>query len=122
MKMIILAVTLLISATGFARQYTQCSDLDKSLYAVVNLPTLDKGTLFVTLGTETDVHQLYKIEKMEEKADGIYYKLVDAQADPNSILVFPKNVFGTNQDSILVEVYESGVVHQFSCFSRVYND
>lgn len=120
MKMMVLVLGLLISTTSFARQYTQCSDLDKDFYSVVNLPTLEKGTFFVTLGAETDYNQLYHIEKIEEKADGIYYKLVDAENE--SILVFPKDVFGTNNDDIRVTVYESGIEHRFSCFTRVYND
>lgn len=120
MKMMILVLGLLASATGMARQYTQCSDLDKEFYSVVNLPTLEQGTLFVTLGAETDAHQLYHIEKIEEKEDGIYYKLVEASNE--SVLVFPKGVFGTNNDNIRVDVYESGLHHRFSCFSRVYED
>lgn len=120
MKMMILVLGLLVSTTGFARQYTQCSDLDKDFYSVVNLPTLEKGTLFVTLGAETDYNQLYQIEKMEEKADGIYYKLTNAVNE--SYLVFPKDVFGTNNDNIRVDVFESGMVHRFSCFTRVYQD
>ena len=120
MKMMILVFGLLISTTGMARQYTQCSDLDKEFYSVVNLSTLEQGTLFVTLGAETDAYQLYHIEKIEEKEDGIYYKLVEAYNE--SVLVFPKNVFGTNNDNIRVDVYENGVHHRFSCFTRVYED
>lgn len=120
MKMMVLIFGLLVSVSTMARQYTQCSDLDKQLYSVVNLPTLENGTLFVTLGAETDVHQLYHIEKIEEKEDGIHYKLVDAVNE--SLLIFPKGVFGTNNDSIRVDVFESGVHHRFSCFTRVYED
>ena len=120
MKFAILVFGLLVSVSGFARQYTQCSDLDKELYSVVNLPTLEKGTLFLTLGAETDTNILYHIEKIEEKEDGIYYKLVEAYNE--SVLVFPKNVFGTNNDNIRVDVYENGVHHRFSCFTRVYED
>ena len=120
MKFAILVFGLLLSVTGFARQYTQCSDLDKELYSVVNLPTLEKGTLFLTLGAETDVNILYHIEKIEEKEDGIYYKLVEAVNE--SILVFPKDVYGTSNDDIRVTVFESGIEHRFSCFTRVYNE
>ena len=120
MKFAVLVIGLLVSVSGMARQYTQCSDLDKEFYSVVNLPTLEKGTLFVTLGAETDAHQLYHIEMIGEKEDGIHYKLVDAVNE--SLLIFPKGVFGTNNDNIRVDVYESGVHHRFSCFTRVYQD
>lgn len=121
MKMIILAMTLLLSATGFARQYTQCSDSTSELYSVINLPTLEKGTLFVTLGAETDTHKLYDIVKTEEKADGIHYKLIGG-IDDNFDLIFPKNVFGTNSDGIVVNFHNGSHLHKFSCFTRVYND
>lgn len=121
MKMIILATTLLLSATGFARQYTQCNDMNSDLYSVINLPTLEKGTIFVTLGTETDTHKLYEIEKTEEKADGIHYKLIGG-IDDNFDLIFPKNVFGTNSDFIRIDFHNGSYVHKFSCFTRVYND
>ena len=62
MKKLLSILIILTSLNTFARQYTQCSDIEKDLYAVINLPSYEKGTLFLTLGAQTDDRILYNIE------------------------------------------------------------
>jgi len=65
MKTFILALALSLSTSAFARQYIQCSVLNNSTdVAVVNLQTINDGTLFLSSGMQNseDERILVKIE------------------------------------------------------------
>lgn len=121
MRLFLFVLLMSTSLSSFARQYTQCSDVEKDLYAVINLPSYEKGTLFLTLGAETDVRFLYDIEVKKYIANKGYYQFTTASGT-TGLLVIPSHLLGLNSDSVNIEIHEDGIVHLMSCFTRVYND
>ncbi len=109
---------MLFSSTALARQYTQCSS--DGLYSVVNLPTLEAGTLFLTQGAETDNHALMDLVLKQTEKAALVYSVVNGPFKGE--LHFPQDVFGKNEDNVNVTLFADGVTYDFSCFSRVYED
>ncbi len=121
MKFLVAALIMVSSLTSFARQYTQCSDMDKDLYGVINLPSATAGTLFLTIGAETDTRALYNIEFKKTVADKTHYSFV-TQYGSDGLVVVPSDLIGSKSDYVYVEIREGGLTHRMTCFTHVYND
>jgi hypothetical protein len=110
---------------SFARQYTQCSRItdngDTDLHGVINLPQLEKGTLFLTLGAETDVSSLYHIELVPSSdLKNNFYQTTDS---PYPItVIFPKAAYNKPSNNLELIIREGDSEYIFSCFSRIYPD
>lgn len=111
--------------SAFARQYTQCYYMNENqvteFYSVINLPSLEEGTLFLTLGTETDTHSLYKIKPSTTVDDQYYIFDTTDSTYPISVL-FPKSAYNKASDNLDVILKEGSIDYSLKCFSRIYND
>lgn len=110
----------LTSLTTYARQYTQCSTNDSSLYSVINLETPTEGTLFLTLGTETDTHSLGQIYFLENK-NGLNIYTVTGMVFEGTLSV-PENLYGSKSETVQSILYAGHDTYVFNCFTRFYND
>ena len=115
-------VSLITAQSASARQYSQCSRMtasgDSDLFGVVNLPQLEKGTLFLTLGTETDVHSLYNIELTSSDSKNNYYQTTDSEYPIN--VIFPQNAYNKPSNNLEIIIQEGSSEYTFTCFSRIY--
>lgn len=123
MKFLILALTLILSTSAFARQYIQCSVLgDSTDVAVVNLQTEKGGTLFLSSGMQNpeDERILVKIEFDKIEGKNHIFKVVNENG-AGKVLV-PSSVIGKSSDYVVVELSFADVSFDYACFSRIYND
>lgn len=123
MKTFILALALSLSTSAFARQYIQCSVLNNSTdVAVVNLQTINDGTLFLSSGMQNseDERILVKIEFDKIVGKNHIYKVVNENGEGE--VSVPTEVIGKFSDNFLINLSFAGYVFDYSCFSRIYND
>ena len=123
MKTIILALVLSLSTSAFARQYIQCSTSgDTSDVAVVNLTTVNSGTLFISSGMQNpDDERLLVNIALEQTENGKHvYKVVDEQGE--GFVSVPSSVIGKSANSFSVDLTFAEYSFSYGCFSRIYND
>lgn len=122
MKSLILAFALSLSTSAFARQYIQCSAFQTTDVAVVNLTTVNGGTLFISSGMQNpeDERTLVNI-KLDKVVDGNHvYKIVDANFEGQ--VVVPSKSIGKASNYLSVDLDFAGYFIKYSCFSAIYND
>ncbi len=124
MKNLLLALSLIVSSQAFARQYIQCTTLgDSTDVAVVNLQTLNEGTLFLSSGMQNpeDERILFKIAFDKVENSHHIFKIVDGVVE-GSVAV-QSSAIGKSSDLLIVDVQLEGYgASEYSCFSRIYND
>jgi len=123
MKTLVLALTLSLSTSAFARQYIQCSvTADTTEVAVVNLTTEAGGTLFVSSGMQNpeDERRLMKIELDSIEGKNHIYKAINENG--TSTVIIPSEAIGKSSNLLLINLGFAGSHFQYSCFSRIYND
>ena len=123
MKSLILAFALSLTTSAFARQYIQCSTLgDSSDSAVVNLPTVNGGTLFISSGMQNpDDERLLVNIALEQIENGKHvYKVINENGE--GFVSVPSAVIGKSANSFSVELTFAEYSFSYSCFSRIYND
>lgn len=116
MKLLLSLFIFVGSVTASARQYTQCSSNSPELYSVINLSQKKEGTLYLTLGAETNDRSLSHIVLKEETADKMIYDVYGKTFQ--GILEVPSNLMGLNSDYIEVKFTESDATYNFTCFTR----
>lgn len=109
-----------VSQVSQARQYTQCDATNAVLYSVINLTNQSEGTLFLTLGTETDTHSLSKLSYVETKNNQMIYRVYDGPFE--GTLLVPADIIGTTSDFVQATLLEGNRGYDFSCFTRFYQD
>lgn len=123
MKSLILLAVTLFSSQVFARQYIQCNSLDMNTtdVMVVNLTTINGGTLFISSGMQNpeDERTLVNIELAEVEDGSHIYNII---GDNSGFVVVPSNAIGRSINSMNVELNFNGSQVSFSCFARIYND
>lgn len=123
MKSLIIAFVTLFSSQVFARQYIQCNSMDMNStdVAVVNLTTVNGGTLFLSSGMQNpeDERTLVNIE-LSEIEDGSH--IYNIMGENSGFVVVPSSAIGRSINSMHVEVNFNGSQVDFSCFARIYND
>ena len=123
MKTIILALTLSLSTSAFARQYIQCTvSGDSSDVAVLNLTTVNGGTLFISSGMQNpDDERLLVNIALEQTQNGKHvYKVVGEQGE--GYVSVPSHVIGKSANSFSVDLTFAEYSFSYACFSRIYND
>lgn len=122
MKSLVLFATL-FSSQVFARQYIQCNSLDMNItdVMVVNLTTVNAGTLFISSGMQNpeDERTLVKIELSKVEDGGHIYNIM---GDNSGFLVVPSHAMGRSINSMSVELNFNNSQVSFSCFARIYDD
>lgn len=123
MKLTFAALFFALSTSVFARQYIQCYTTGNSTdVAVVNLQTINGGTLFLSSGMQNpeDERILVNISLAGVEKQNHLYKITH-----NSITGFvavPSSQIGKPSDGFLIDLLFNGQAAQFGCFSRLYND
>lgn len=124
MKSLILAFALSLSTSAFARQYIQCSSTDRysTDVAVVNLTTVQGGTLFISSGMQNpeDERTLVKIAFDKIQGANHVYKIVDAPVE--GYVTVPTNAIGKYSNFLMVDLKFGSYFVEYSCFSAIYND
>lgn len=115
--------SIITAQSALARQYTQCSRVtsygDTDLHGVINLPQLEKGTLFLTLGAETDISSLYNIELvLSSDPKNNFYQTTNSQY-PITV-IFPKSAYNKPSNDLEITIREGSSEYTMSCFSRIY--
>lgn len=124
MKLSFVIAALLLSVNVFARQYIQCSvsDYSSTDVAVVNLPTADKGTFFLSSGMQNDESEriLVQIEKEKTVNGKTYFQIVNEQA--TGYVILNTADLGVSSDYLKVKLEFGPYRFDYSCFSRIYQD
>jgi hypothetical protein len=116
MKIIFIVLLSLLSFNALARQYTQCSHPE--FYSVVNLPTQEAGTLFITQGVETDNRWLTEIRLTHADQTHNFYEFINSDIE-GSVRV-PNDIFGQYRNGLTVTIEISGQIYNTSCFTSYY--
>lgn len=118
----ILAFTL--SSAAFARQYFQCSvvDVNSTDVMVVNLQTVNGGTLFLSSGMQNpeDERILVNIEFDKVEGKNHIYKVVNKNG--TGYVSIPSEVIGKPSNSLMIDLSFANFTFEYSCFTRIYND
>ncbi len=122
MKSLILALTLTLSTSAFARQYIQCSVMNSTDVAVVNLQNAQGGTLFLSSGMQNpeDERILVNIEFDKIEKDHHVFKVVSANVA--GLVAVPSQVIGKYSNYFEISLSFAGHYLNYSCFSSIYND
>lgn len=124
MKTILFILALTLTSTAFARQYFQCSvaDVNSTDVMVVNLQTIEGGTLFLSSGMQNpeDERVLVNIEFDKIEGKKHIYKVVNENG--NGYVSIPSEVIGKSSDFVLIELAFATFNFEYSCFTRIYND
>jgi hypothetical protein len=122
MKTFIIALALSFSSIVSARQYIQCSSYESTDVMVLNLQTIQGGTLFLSSGMQNpeDERLLVKIQLDSVANHHHIFKVIDEAGA--GLLRVPSSVIGKSSNSFLVDLNFANYNFTFSCFSRIYND
>lgn len=123
MKSIVLALALTLSTSAFARQYFQCTVVgDSTDVAVVNLQTINNGTLFLSTGMQDpyDDRILLNFQLAQVSASHHIYQVIHEASE--GFLWIPSNAIGRSSDRMTIDLKFAGHNSSYICFSRIYND
>ena len=122
MKSLMLAFALSLSTTAFARQYIQCSSNQSSEVAVVNLTSVNNGTLFISSGMENSEadRTVVKIKLEKVEAGNHVYKIIHDNVQGQVVL--PSSAIGKASNFLTLDLDFAGYFIQYGCFSAIYND
>lgn len=124
MKSLILLVAVVFSSTAFARQYMQCNSIDMNTtdVAVVNLTTVNGGTLFISSGMQNpeDERILFNIALSDVEEGKHIYGITNSEA--NGFVVIDSAIIGKSTNYTVVDLNLNGYQITYSCFARIYND
>lgn len=117
-----LLFSLLLTPSIWARQYIQCADSQgSSLVSVVNLPTQEAGTFFISSGMENDESErlLCPISFKHFESNQVVYSLSEKCEGEIS---FDQDLLGIVTNYLPLSISLNGIMANMICFSRIYQD
>jgi hypothetical protein len=122
MKSLILALTLSLSSTAFARQYFQCSTELGTDVMVLNLTTPEKGTLFLSSGMQNPENERTLVKVAFDRAEnGHNIYSVIGEVGQGQVAV-PAASLGKPSDYVVIDLSFANYFFSYTCFTRIYND
>jgi hypothetical protein len=118
----LLLLSFLLTTSLWARQYIQCADADgSSLVSVVNLPSQDAGSFFISSGMENDENErlLCPIAFKNFENNQVVYSF---SGNCEGEISFHQDLLGKVTNYLPLHVSLNGIMANMICFSRIYQD
>jgi len=126
MKKAMIAISLLISQSIFARTYIQCNSVDfDDLFMVINLSSA-RNTMFVTQGMENPLPRnvVRKLYFLEENETHHVYRSSDENNQMFKVEI-PNNAVETRNNNFVVTATPYGDDEQgldFTCYNNLFDE
>jgi len=126
MKKAMIAISLLISQSIFARTYIQCNSVDfDNLFMVINLSSA-RNTMFVTQGMENPLPRnvVRKLYFLEENETHHVYRSSDENNQMFKVEI-PNNAVETRNNNFVVTATPYGDDEQgldFTCYNNLFDE